>query len=106
MKKILYMIAVLLLMCGGCNETSSSYIAVNKDTTANYDTILENKSVIQYHVEIANSDNLSAELIKLYDSIYKDNPIIIRGAERDLDTTVNHYRFIFRTGKNMLGESD
>ena len=107
MKKILYVIAVLLLMCGSCNETSSSYLTTNKDTTANYDTIFENKSVIQYFIDLANSDNIvDSELITIYERINRENPQVIRGAERDLDTTVNHHRYIFKTAKPFLGEHD
>ena len=48
-------------------------------------------------VDWANSDTLTEEEAQRFDSLNENNSLLIRNAERELDTIVNHYHFIFIT---------
>ena len=80
MKKIITIIAVVILFVG-CKEEHHVH-----------------EPVIEYMCKDAADDELTDGEIKHWDEMNEDGGyLLVRGAERELDTIVNHMHFIFIT---------
>ena len=98
MKKIIPIIALLLLMLASCQQSGKvsrqgDLSADSVDVVADSDTM----SVIESICESFN-DTLTPEEAARWDSMNANGGgLLIRGAERNLDTIVNHTHIIFIT---------
>lgn len=54
-------------------------------------------STIDEMIEWANNQEWTEEEIAHFDSLNENYALLIRGAERELDTIINHYHFYFTT---------
>jgi hypothetical protein len=84
MKKFIYLSIVILTGCSASTKQNNT----------------ETSSVIERVCNDAASDSLSLEEIAKWDSLNsKGEYLLVRGAERNLDTVVNHLHLIFTTEK-------
>lgn len=54
-------------------------------------------STIDEIIEWANNQEWTEDEIAHFDSLNENYALLIRGAERELDTIINHYHFYFTT---------
>jgi hypothetical protein len=97
MRRIASYILVLILVIGVCccnnRADNKSTDGVEKDSVEK-DTL----STIEFMCRDAMHDTLTEEEAAHWDSMNANGGfLLIRGAERNLDTIVNHYHFVFTT---------
>ena len=103
MKKILVLILLTTTLLGCKKQQSSQTVSMTNEEQQ--DTIvidpyvpLDGESTIDYMCRIESNVQLTLEEAAHWDSLNSDGGyLLVRGAERDLDTIVNHIRMIFTT---------
>lgn len=90
MKKLVPIVALLILLTVGCNKSSAPQQMINEPIWGN-DTV-----TVAEVVEWLNEDTFSAEAAAEWDSAGANGGYLpIRCAERYLDTIINHYHVVF-----------
>ena len=98
MKRIILLIAVTVLLIGCGRKRIYHTYYKDIDTGTVVLEINETDSVIEATCEEFEKDSLSSEDIAYWDSLNATGAhLIVRNAERDLDTIVNHVHIVFTT---------
>ena len=88
-KKLTYLLVFslfLILSCSREKQTEKEKFLPPTET-----------STIDEMIEWANNQEWTEEEIAHFDSLNENYALLIRGAERELDTIINHYHFCFTT---------
>ena len=93
MRKPAYIFSFLLMVAGCAKQSAKEALASNMEVRGQV-----HEPVIEEMCRDAADDVLTPEEIEWWDSMNANGAtLIVRGAERELDTTVNHMHFKFIT---------
>ena len=96
MKKIIGLLLLILVGFGLYVNHRSSRTTVEEEVDTTYAP--KDTDVIAFMCKWAEEGTLSSEEIAHWDSMNEDGGfLLVRGAERNLDTIVNHLRMVFIT---------